>query len=237
MTVVCACALVYPVRAAAQVAPTDAERKAYRGLFAAAAQGDAAAISLLLRRRVDVNAHDGHGRTPLMVAVYNSHDRAAVALLRGGADPNLLDADRYDVVTIAAVANDAAMIRLVLGRGARATNITSPYDGTALIAAAHLGNVAAVRELIHGGAPLNHVNNLGWTALLEAVILGDGGTHHQQVVRLLLDAGADRTVADRGGMTPLDHARARRYDTIVKLLTAATRRTTRRTRASGRDMA
>lgn len=36
---------------------------------------------------------------------------------------------------------------------------------------------------------VNHVNSLGWTALLEAVILGGGSTRYQDVVRILLDAG------------------------------------------------
>ena len=72
--------------------------------------------------------------------------------------------------------------------------------------------------LIAAGAPLDHINNLGWTALMEAVILGDGGRNHQQVVRLLLEAGADRSIADRNGVSTLAHARARSYSTIAVLL-------------------
>ena len=48
-----------------------------------------------------------------------------------------------------------------------------------------------------GGAPLDHMNNLGWTALIEAVVLGDGGPDHVETVRALVKAGADRTIADR----------------------------------------
>jgi hypothetical protein len=51
---------------------------------------------------------------------------------------------------------------------------------------------------------------------MEAVILGDGDRNHQQVVRLLLEAGTDRSIADRDGVSPLAHAR--RYSEIVKLL-------------------
>ena len=69
------------------------------------------------------------------------------------------------------------------------------------------GNNAAIIE-----------NNLEWTALIEAVILGDGGPDHQAVVRLLVDAGADREIADRDGVTPLVHARSRNYDEIVAIL-------------------
>lgn len=202
----------------AQVAPSAAEQKAYRGLFAAAAKNDTNAIRSLLARKADPNSRDAYGRTPAMVAAHLSNDRALTALLRGGTDPNLLDSDRYDIITIAAVNNDAAIVRLAIANGGKATNTTSRYDGTALIAAAHLGNVDAVRELIKGKPRLDHVNNLGWTALLEAVILGDGGPRHQDVVRQLLNAGADRTIADRSGLTPLDHAKQRGYAAMITML-------------------
>jgi ankyrin repeat protein len=65
---------------------------------------------------------------------------------------------------------------------------------------------------------LNHVNDLGWTALLEAVILGDGGPDHQEIVRILLGAGADPAIADHDGVTALQHARQRGYRQIARLL-------------------
>ena len=68
---------------------------------------------------------------------------------------------------------------------------------TALIAAAHLGHDGVVQALVEAGAPLDHVNNLGWTALIEAVVLGDGRPDHVETVRALVRAGADRTIADR----------------------------------------
>jgi hypothetical protein len=145
-------------------------------------------------------------------------------LVAGGADPDALEAQRYDVVTIAAVRGDAATLRLALALGARPGNVTSPYDGTALIAAAHLGHVEVVRILVEAGAPLDHVNNLGWTALLEAVILGDGGPRHVAIVRLLVEARAAVDRADRQGVTPLAHARARGYAEMVRILEDAGRR-------------
>ena len=135
-----------------------------------------------------------------------------------GADLNALENSDYDIVTVAAVANDLKMVDLALSLGAGAGNVTSPYEGTALIAASHLGHYQVVERLIAGGAPLDHINNLGWTALIEAVILGDGGPDHVRTVRALVEAGADRTIADRQGVTPLDHARARGYTSIVALL-------------------
>jgi len=202
----------------AQTPPSASEVASYTGLHAAAVRGDVTAIRDLLANGADTEARDGNGRTPLHVAAFASYDGAVQALIAGGADPNALDNQRYDIVTIAGVANDPALLRLALSLGTDPGAITSPYDGTALIAAAHLGHVAVVDALIEAGAPLDHVNNLGWTALIEAVILGDGGPNHTEVVKLLLEAGASRDIADRGGVTPLGHARNRGYAEMVRLL-------------------
>ena len=70
-------------------------------------------------------------------------------------------------------------------------------------------------------APLNHVNNLHWTALIEAVVLGDGGVRHQRCVQALLAAGADTQLADSQGRTPLQLARQRGFDVMVGQLEAA----------------
>jgi ankyrin repeat protein len=187
--------------AGAQVGPSATEAAAYRGLFAAAWHGDAAAVASA--ERSALNARDGHGRTPLHVATFARRQDVIRALAKAGADLGALDNDRYDAVTIAAVADDEATLAVLLEVGASAKLTTSRYDGTALIAAAHLGHDDVVRQLIKAGAPLDHVNNLHWTALIEAVVLGDGGPRHQRVVQDLLAAGANPQLPDRDGRTPL----------------------------------
>jgi uncharacterized protein len=214
-------ALIAAVPTRAQIPPSPDEVVRYGGLHAAAAKGDLAAIERLVAGGADLNARDGQGRTPLHVAAYARQYAAARSLLQRGADANALERQRYDVVTIAAVANDVEMLRIALAGGGSAKNITSPYDGTALIAAAHLGHAAVVRTLIDAGAPVDHVNNLGWTALIEAVILGDGGKNHQDCVRALTAARANLDLADRQGVTPLAHARRRGYGEIVAMLEGA----------------
>jgi uncharacterized protein len=205
----------------AQVAPSASEIAAYQGLHAAAAKGDVAALETLARPGLDLEQRDGSGRTALLIAAHGSHDAFVAALAKAGANLNAKDMQHYDIVTIASVANDVDMLRLALSLGASARQITSPYDGTALIAAAHLGHAEVVRVLIAAGAPLDHINNLNWTAAIEAVILGNGGAAHQATLQALVDAGADVTLADRNGLTPLDHARNRGYRAMIDMLTTA----------------
>ena len=143
------------------------------------------------------------------------------ALVKAGADINLLENDRYDGVTIASVADDEETLRVLLSLGASAKQVTSRYDGTALIAAAHLGHDGVVRQLIAAGAPLDHVNNLHWTAVIEAIVLGDGGARHQATLKALIDAGASLKLTDRQGQTPLQLARSRGYKEMVKMLEQA----------------
>jgi hypothetical protein len=214
-------ALASAVPALAQRAPSAQEIAAYTGLFAAAHAGDAAAVARQVAAGAPVDARDAYDRTPLHVAAYAGRAAAMRALVRAGANPNALERDRYDIVTIAAVANDLPTLALGLELGASAKNVTSRYDGTALIAAAHLGHVEVVRLLIRAGAPLDHVNNLGWTALIESIVLGDGGPRHTATLKALVDAGADANLADRNGSTPLSLARQRGYAEMAAILERA----------------
>lgn len=213
--------LVAPLPVVAQVAPTAAEAGRYTGLHAAAQRGDAAAIRQLEAAGASLNAREAYGRTPLHVATFARQRNAVRALLAAGADPSLLESDRYDAVTIAAVADDEETLRILLAGGASAKLTTSRYDGTALIAAAHLGHDGVVRQLIAAGAPLDHVNNLNWTATIEAIVLGDGGKRHQATLKALIDAGASLKLTDRQGNSPLALARARGYREMVVMLEAA----------------
>jgi hypothetical protein len=81
--------------------------------------------------------------------------------------------------------------------------------------------VETVRELLRTAIAIDHVNHLGWTALLEAVILGDGGAAHTEIVRLLVARGANVDRADRDGVTALAHARRRGYTDMIDILTRA----------------
>jgi ankyrin repeat protein len=222
LALVLAALVLCPLPAVAQVPPTATEAAAYTGLHAAAWRGDVPAIERLAAGgKAALDARDAYGRTPLHVATFARQRGAVKALLKAGADTAAFENGRYDAVTIAAVADDEETLAILLAGGASAKLVTSRYDGTALIAAAHLGHDGVVRRLIEAGAPLDHVNNLHWTALIEAIVLGDGGKRHQATVDLLLRAGANTQLADRSGQTPLALARSRGYEPMVRALTAA----------------
>ena len=211
--------LLGAVSAAAQVAPSATEAAAYRGLHAAAWQGDAARVAGADKAALE--ARDGRGRTPLHVATFAKQHAVIRALAQAGAKLGALENDRYDAVTIASVADDEETLRLLLTLGASAKLVTSRYDGTALIAAAHLGHDGVVRQLIAAGAPLDHVNNLHWTAVIESIVLGDGGPRHQATLQALIQAGANLQLMDRHGQTPLALAKARGYGAMVTMLEKA----------------
>jgi ankyrin repeat protein len=202
--------------ARAQIPPSESELQRYTGLHRAAARGE---IALIKPGNVDLR--DGRGRTPLHVAAFRAQHDAMRALAAAGADPNALENDRYDIVTIAAVANDVPTLRLALELGGSAKNVTSRYDGTALIAAAHLGHAEVVRTLIAAKAPLDHVNNLGWTAVIESIVVGDGGKRQIATLKALVDAGANINLSDRSGDTPLILAQRRGYKEMVAILEKA----------------
>lgn len=207
--------------ASAQTPPSASEIAAYGGLHRAAAVGNAAGIREMVTNGQSVATRDGNGRTPLHVAAFLGHAEAMRALVASGADPNALDNQKYDIVTILAVKDDVPNLKVALSLGASAKNMTSPYDGTALIAAAHLGHDGIVKELIAAGAPLDHVNNLKWTALIESIVLGNGGPRHTETLRALVAAGANINLADGNGQSPLALAQARNFAAMVDILKKA----------------
>jgi ankyrin repeat protein len=137
--------------------------------------------------------------------------------VRAGADVNRQDRTQQSAFLIATSDGYVDLLRLTIEAGAD-VHRTDSYHGTGLIRAADRGHVEIVRELLKTPIRIDHVNRLGWTALLEAIILGDGGPRHTEVVRLLVEAGANVNIADSAGVTPLAHARTRGFASIVNLL-------------------
>ena len=204
-----------------QTPPSKAEVEHYSGLFKVVVEGDLTRLAQEIKATDRIDQRDGYGRTALHVATYYANHEAMSALVKSGANANALEHDFYDLVTIAAVANDLPTMKLALKLGCKPGNVTSRYEGTALIAAAHLGHVDVVKTLIRAGAPLDHVNNLNWTALIESIVLGDGEHDHIETLRALVDAGANVNLPDGRGYTPLGLAKERGYEAMIEILLSA----------------
>lgn len=189
-------------------------------LVDAAQRGDLGRVRTLLDAGAAIEQRDGRGRTPLLAATDGKHLAVALLLIERGANVNAQDQQRDSAFLLAGARGHTEIVRATLAAGADLAS-TNRYGGTALIPACHHGHVETVRLLLDTPIDIDHVNNLGWTALLEAVILGDGGPAHTEIVRLLIGAGAKLNLADRDGVTPLQHAARRGQAQVATLLRAA----------------
>lgn len=193
-------------------------------LITAAERGDTPTVLRLLAQGANINGQDRRGRTAIMAATHGQQVATVQALIQAGADINLRD-NRTDNPFLYAGAEGLLDILKLLIEARADTKLTNRYGGTALIPAAERGHVEVVKTLLtKTDVDVNHINNLGWTALLEAIVLSDGGIKHQQIVQLLVDHGADVNIPDKDGVTPLQHARTRGFKAIEQILVQANAR-------------
>ncbi|MFI8344697.1 ankyrin repeat domain-containing protein [Streptomyces sp. NPDC085639] len=192
-----------------------------RLLLDGARRGDAAAVGTALAAGAAVEIRDEELRTPLLLAALGDHVAAAELLVAAGADPNAPDSREDSPWLVTGVTGSVRMMRLLLPAGPDLKQ-RNRFGGISLIPAAERGHIAYVRAVLdETDIDVDHVNRLGWTALLEAVILGDGGPRHEEVVTALLAAGADPRLPDHDGVTPYEHAARRGFDGMARTLKAA----------------
>lgn len=189
-----------------------------QAFFSAAEQEDKDLMIKLLADGADINVTDSNGRTAAMKMVYSNRLDLFQILIEQGANINIRD-NRLDNPLLYAGANGMLdFVKVAIAAGAD-TSVTNRFGGTALIPAADRGHVDVVEELLTtSDVNVDHVNNLGWTALLEAIILGDGGKKHQAIVKLLIEYGADVNLADSDGTSPLEHAKSSGYQEMIDML-------------------
>lgn len=175
-------------------------------------------VKACLEKGVDVNTQDQNGRNLLLLATINNQNEMAELLVENGADVNMQADNKDSPFLLAGARGYTELVRLYLENGAR-FDVFNRYHGSALIPACERGHVETVRLLVNTkDYPIDHVNNLGWTALMEAVVLGDGSKNYQEIVQILKEGGANMEIPDKNGVTALEHARARGFDKIVEIL-------------------
>lgn len=193
---------------------TNLEQK----LISAAAEGDTKTVLELLEDGADIDATDDYGVTAVMAASQRNDADTVKTLIEQGADINIRDNNQDNVLLYAGAEGFLKIVKLAVENGAD-TSLTNRFGGTALIPASERGHVDVVEELLtNSDIDVDHINDLHWTALLEAIILGNGGENHQKIVQLLADHGADVNIGDRDGVTPLEHAERLNFKEIERIL-------------------
>ena len=206
-------AILTTLTAAQQPPPADPAT----ALLAAATSGDADGAAVALRAGAGLEVRDGRARTPLLLAVTGDRLDVARLLVALGADPDALD-DRHDTPWLVTGVTGSVLMLEVLLPAEPDLTIRNRFGGVSVIPASERGHVDYVRRVVQTGIDVNHVNDPGWTALLEAVVYGDGSARYQEIVRILLAAGADPAIADANGRTALQHAEARGQSEVARIL-------------------
>ena len=190
-------------------------------MLQATEQKETDTVKELIKKGANINAQDSKGRTAVMIATYNNDVETAKVLIDAGADVNIQDHIKNNPFLYAGAEGHIEILKLTIEAGADPA-ITNRYGGTALIPASEHGYIDVIRELLtKTDIDINHVNNLGWTALMEAIILNDGDKTQQQTVQLLIDHGADVNIPDNDKVTPLQHAREKGFKEIEEILLQA----------------
>ena len=189
-------------------------------LLHAVKNGDAPAVLVsLLKAGASVNATEGDGATALAWASHRDNLEAAKLLIGAGADVNA--GNEYGVTPLAlgCINRSAAMIAILLKAGAD-PNLARSTGETPLIVCARTGASEAVKLLVARGANVNVKEALqGHTALMRAA-----AGKHADVVRTLVEHGADVHARSRGGFTPLLFASQQGDIESARILLAASAR-------------
>lgn len=187
----------------------------------AAQQGELAKLKSCLRQVVDINACNRQGQTAITLASLNKKYDCVAALIDAGVDINKQDQTCLNPFLISCLNNDLTLLRLILPARPDLNRLTR-FGGVGLTPACEKGHLEIVKELlIRSNINVNHTNFVGWTPLLEAIVLNDGGEIQQTIVALLLEHGASPYMTDKYGKTPLELAREKGYHEIAELLIAA----------------
>lgn len=159
-----------------------------------------------LKNGISVHTQDSEKRSLLLLTTRAEFVKMAQLLVKYGADVNKQDVIFDSPFLYAGATGQTVLVQLLLKNGAR-FNVFNRYNGTALIPACERGHVATVRLLANTpGFPINHINRLGWTALMEAVLLGDGSARYTEIVSILIKAGCNTTIPDKNGISALKQA-------------------------------
>ncbi|WP_316821666.1 ankyrin repeat domain-containing protein [Pedobacter gandavensis] len=215
------CSLLFSLNTLTACSQEKTMTKTTEDIFQIIVRQDIPRLRLWLAGKPNLELKNKKGETPLMAATYLNQIPMTRLLIAAGANVNTQDNMLNSPFLYAGASGHLEIVKLCLSGGAD-YRVFNRYNGTALIPACEKGHVAVVEELLKDKTfPIDHINRLGWTALLEAVILGDGSAKQVKIIQLLIDAGANLAIKDKEGVSALDHAKQRNFKEIISLLEKA----------------
>lgn len=168
----------------------------------------------------NINEVNEKAETALMIAVHNNQIDIAKQLIDAGADVNSQDTLQDSPYLYAGAEGRTEILAYILAHATPDQSIVNRFGGNALIPAAEKGHLENVKLLsADKRVNINHQNNYGYTALIEAIALRDGSQVYQDIVAELLRNGADPTIVDNYGKSAIDYAHQLGYQNISNLLT------------------
>ncbi|WKT78528.1 ankyrin repeat domain-containing protein [Lysinibacillus fusiformis] len=189
--------------------------------LAAAEAGDRDTLQRFLQQGVDINARNKQKRTAILLAAMNDQLETVKFLIQEGADINLQDQICLNPFLYGCINGKLELVKIMLQANTDLERLTR-FGGVGVHPASEKGFVEVVRELVtKTDINVNHTNICGWTPLIEAILLNDGGEKQQEIVRLLVEHGADTQLVDQYGVTPLAIAREKGFTAIEKILLEA----------------
>lgn len=166
-----------------------------------------------------MNEMNDKGETPLLIATHENYIEVAKLLIKAGADINQQDSIQDSAYLYAGAEGKTEILKYMIEHAEPNQNIYNRYGGNTIIPAAEKGHLNNVRLLLEDGKiNIDHQNNFGYTALIEAVALTDGSEVYQQIVQELLAYNANKELRDKSGRTALDYAKEKGYTKMIKLL-------------------
>lgn len=181
-------------------------------------------VRAALASGADVNAvamSEQARSSAVLVAARAGNFAALDALIEAGADIDAQNRVSLNPFLWACINDNIEVARRMVEAGTN-LELTTRFDGVGIHPTAEKGYIELTRYLATlPDMNVNYTNLCGWTPLLEAVILRDGGPAQQEIVKILLDAGADPNMVDQWGVSPLAHAKKLGFAEIAELLVAA----------------
>ncbi|MGM0339245.1 ankyrin repeat domain-containing protein [Enterococcus sp. AZ007] len=189
-------------------------------LIQAVSSNDSAKVTEILKAKTySIDEVNEKGETPLLIAVHNNQIEIAKKLINAGANVNQQDNIEDSPYLYAGAEGRTEILTYMLAHSTPDQSITNRFGGNALIPAAEKGHLDNVKLLLNDGhTNINHQNDYGYTALIEAVALRDGSQVYQNIVAELLKHGADPNIIDNYGKTAKDYADELGYTNISKML-------------------